>query len=236
MNQFNLAILASGEGSTGEVLFDKATVVIVSGMGTGIVERVKKYNSEHENRLKWELISRTGYRDRFEFGFALLRVLKRHKINFISQNGWTVFTPENVLNVYQGKIINSHPGPLDPGYLDFGGKGMNDLAVHKAVLLFKKHVNRPFKSEICLHKVTNEFDKGDLVAFKEVEVLDRDSPESLQARVKQAERELLIEFWSKVEKEGKIEPIQREKRVILPGEENILEQAKRVAIAEYAKE
>lgn len=232
---FNLAILASGEGSTGEVLFDKANLVIASNPQAGIIDRIKKYNQKNNNRLSWETVSRAAFRDRAEFGQALIRVLKKYHINFISQNGWTVFTSENILNEYKGRIINSHPGPLDLGYPDFGGKGMNDLAVHSAAIYFKKNIKRDFKTEICLHLVTSEFDKGELVGFREVDVSNSDTPQILQQRVKEAERELLKDFWGKVEKEGEIKVIKREKRVIQKGEEEVLKEAKQAAYEKYSK-
>lgn len=233
MEDFRLAILASGEGSTGEVLFDKATLVVVSNSQAPVLERIKRYNKEYKHRLNFELVSRAAFRDRAEFGQALFKVLKKYQINFISQNGWTVYTPENVLSFYKGRIINSHPGPLDPGYPDFGGAKMNDLVVHSAVIYFASHISRPFKTEVCLHQVSREFDKGDLVAFREVDILKEDSPECLQQRVKNVERELLRDFWSKVEETGEIKTIQRKERVIHPGEELILEEAKKQAIEKY---
>lgn len=233
MKDFRLALLVSGEGSTGEVLFDKATLVVVSNPQAGIIERIRKYNKEHNHRLNFELVSRAAFRDRAEFGQALFKVLKKYQINFISQNGWTVYTPENVLSGYRGKIINSHPGPLDPGYPDFGGAKMNNLLVHQAVIYFASHISRPFKTEVCLHQVSREFDKGELVAFREVDILKEDSPESLQQRVKDVERELLRDFWSEVEKTGEIKTIQRKDRVIKASEEPILEQAKKQAIEKY---
>lgn len=231
---FRLAILASGEGSTGEVLFDKATLLVVSNSQARVLERINKYNKEHRYRLNFELVSRAAFRDRAEFGQALFKVLKKYQINFISQNGWTVYTPENVLSFYKGRLINSHPGPLDPGYPDFGGKGMNDLVIHGAVIYFAKHTSRDFKTEITLHQVTREFDKGEIVAFREVDILKEDNPESLQQRVKNVERELLRDFWSEVEKTGEIKTIKKDTRVIKPGEEPILEEAKRAAIEKYS--
>ncbi len=235
MNDFKLAVLASGEGSTGEVLFDIASLVIVSNPEAGIIKRVKEHNKNSGKNLPCIILNRSEYPTKEDFGKALLKVLNENKINFISQNGWTVFTPENVLEEFEGRIINAHPGPLDSGHLDFGGKGMNDLAVHATAIDFFQKTKRPFKTEVTLHKVTNEFDKGDVVAFKEVEILPGDTPGTLQQRLKIAERKLLKEFWDAVSRNGEIKKIEREKRVILPGEEKILEEAKKRAIAEYPK-
>jgi phosphoribosylglycinamide formyltransferase 1 len=227
MPEFNLAILASGSGSTGEVLFDKASLVAVSDSQAGIIKRVEEYTQRSNKNLPYVVLDRSKYSSKEEFGEELLKVLKEHQINFISQNGWTVFTPENVLKEFDGRIINAHPGPLDPGYLDFGGKGMNDLAVHSAVIHFFKNVKRPFKTEITLHKVTNEFDKGEIVAFREVEILPDDTPWKLQHRLKEEEKKLLKEFWEEVSKTGEIKAIKRDKRVIMEGEEGLLAEAKK---------
>ncbi|MBI2022497.1 hypothetical protein HYS97_01465, partial [Candidatus Daviesbacteria bacterium] len=155
-------------------------------------------------------------------------------INFISQNGWTVYTPENVLTEYEGRIINSHPGPLDAPYADFGGAKMNDLVVHAAAIHFFNNVLRPFKTEINLHFVTKDFDKGEVVARREVEVYPADTPRILQQRVKVAERELLRVFWKRISLSQKIKPIKRDERVIKEGEEKSLEEAKRQAIKKWS--
>lgn len=225
-----LAILASGNGSTAEVIFDLASLIIVSDPNAGVLQRLEKY--EQSSSLPHVILDRNNFKTREEFGQALLKVLEEHQIDFISQNGWTVYTPENVVDAFRGRIVNAHPGPLDPGYPDFGGPKMNDLVVHQAVINFTNKVNRLCNTEIDLHLVTEEFDKGELVAIKEVEVNKTDTAEELQQRVKEAEKELLVEFWSKVEKTGEIETIQREERVIKPGEEQLLEEAKEEAIEE----
>lgn len=215
----NLAIFASGLGSTAEAIFDKASLVVTNNPNAGIIEKAKQAG------LPVEIVERNG-KSLEEFGEELLRVLKKHQIEFISQNGWELLTPGNVIKEFEGKITNNHPAPLDPGYPDFGGKGMKGLAVHQAVLNFAKSVDRPFNTEIDIHLVTEEFDKGELVAIREVGIMPDDTPESLQMRLKEVEKKLMRDFWEEVAKTGKIEVIKREGRVVKQGEEQILEKAK----------
>ncbi len=222
MNDFKLAILASGKGSTAEVLFDLALLVITNNPNAGVIEKAKNAG------LPVEIVLREG-KSLEQFGEELLRVLKKYQINFISQNGWETLTPATVVKEFEGRITNNHPAPLDPGYPDFGGKGMKGLVVHQAVLNFAKKVNRPFKTEIDIHLITEEFDKGELVAKREVEVEPGDTPEILQARLKEVEKVLLKEFWQKVKETGKIETIKRPERVILEGEEELLIEAKSIS-------
>jgi len=85
--------------------------------------------------------------------------------------------PDNYLN----RVVNIHPSLL-PKY---GGKGMYGLHVHKAVIDNEEKV-----SGCTVHVVDNEYDHGTIISQKEVPVLPDDTPESLQARVQEAEREL----------------------------------------------
>lgn len=241
MSKVKLAILSSGEGSTGEVLFEKAAVVVTNKPDAGVIERAKKYG------LPCVVLPRSGYRvyskegevdkDKSleKYGKALLDVFKKYQVNYISQNGWSVLTPGNVVKKFKGRIVNSHPAPLDPGYPDFGGVGMHGLAVHAAVVYFAKKVARKFKSEVTLHLVNEEYDKGELLAYQSVDIKRGDTPETLQGRIKKLEKRQLKNFWDWVEEKGKITPIKRLRRIIRPKEKKILEQAKKYGTSKYPK-
>jgi phosphoribosylglycinamide formyltransferase-1 len=242
MSKINLAILASGAGSTAEPLFEMASLIITNNPNAGVIQRAEA------SRIDCIVLSRKDYQvyksngeidqeaSKVKYGQSLLAAFRIYDIHFISQNGWSVMTPANVIQQYQGKIVNSHPAPLDPGFLDFGGIGMHGLAVHAAVLNFKRMINRPFQyTEICLHLVTDQYDKGQAVAATLIPIVDGDTPESLQMRVKESEKVQNKNFWKKVFETSTISPIHRNQRLILPGEEAILEEAKRQAIAQYPR-
>ncbi len=240
MAKLNLAILASGGGSTAEPLFDIASLIITNNPNAGIIQRAEgsKIDCIVISRKDYLVYKSNGEIDqqasKVKYGQSLMAAFRIYDINFISQNGWSVMTPTNVIDGYKDKIINSHPAPLDPGYLDFGGVGMHGLAVHAAVLNFKRLANRPFNyTEVCLHFVTEDYDKGQAVAATLVPFVEGDTPESLQIRVKEAEKQQNKAFWSRVKETGLITPIHRTQRLILPGEEAILEEAKKQAIAQY---
>lgn len=242
MNNFHLAILASGSGSTSEPLFELASLIITNNPNAEIIEKAKLA------RVDCIVLSRKDYfvylpngeidqeASRVKYGQSILAAFRIYEIDYVSQNGWSVMTPMNVIQQFAGKIINSHPAPLDPGFPDFGGVGMHGLAVHAAVLNFKKMVGRPFNyTEVCLHQVNEEYDKGQAVAATLVPFIEGDTPESLQQRVKEVEKDQNQKFWKQVQSSGQINSIQRTQRLILPGEEIILEEAKRRAILEYPK-
>lgn len=218
-----LAIFASGTGSTAEVLFKYASVVLTNVPNAGVIKKAKIAG------IPVEVVEKDGM-NLDQYGEKILDVLSKYSFDFISQNGWEMITPRNVCEEFAGKITNNHPAPLDPGYPDFGGKGMKGQVVHQAVLNFSKKMDREFKSEICIHLVNEELDKGGLLAFEPVEILDGDTAESLQERVKEVEKVLIAEFWEGIEKAGDLVPLQRNERVIKEEEFGILEEAKREAI------
>lgn len=218
-----LAIFASGKGTTAEVLFKYASLVVTNNPQAGIIQKAKNVGIPVEIVEKKDL-------NLEQFGERVIEILGKYNFDFISQNGWEMITPVNVCSKYKGRITNNHPAPLDPGFPDFGGKGMKGLAVHKAVLNFFHKVKRPFNTEVCIHLVTPELDKGELLAFEPVEILESDTAETLQSRVKEIEKKLMVNFWNNVEKAGKLIPIQREERLIKPEELGILDFSKKLAV------
>ena len=218
-----LAIFAPGTGSTAEILFKYASVVLTNIPNAGVIEKAKNAG------VPVEIIERDGL-SLEQFGERILEVLSKYEFDFISQNGWEALTPPNVCARYAGKITNNHPAPLDPGYPDFGGKGMKGLTVHQAVLNFSKKIQRPFNSEICIHLVNAELDKGELLAIMPVEIKQNDEAQTLQDRVKEVEKGLIADFWRKVEINMTLTPIQRGERLILPEEISLLEMAKAEAV------
>ncbi|MDO8638814.1 MAG: formyltransferase family protein [Candidatus Daviesbacteria bacterium] len=243
MEKIRLGIFASGSGTTGEVIFDKAVVVLTNNPEAGVIDLAKKHNVACEvlpPRSEFRIYNPDGGVNKElsseNYGNYIIKLLEKYQITHGSLNGFDTLMPENVTEKFL--MVNSHPGPLDPGFLDFGGVGMHGLAVHQAVLEFSKMIKNPFpfKTAVCLHLVNKEFDKGKLVSYKEVEVKEDDSAESLQTRVKEAEKIQNKEFWNRVEQNGgKLVVISRYERVIFPGEEKFLEEAKIRAIAMYPK-
>ncbi len=219
-----LALLASGTGSTAEILFKYACVVLTNNPQAGVIEKAKNAG------IPVEIVEK-GQMNLEQFGKRIMEVLEKYEFDFISQNGWEMITPSNVCAKFGGRITNNHPAPLDPGYPDFGGKGMKGLAVHQAVLNFASKVERKFNSEICIHLVTEELDKGLLLAYKPVEILEGDRALELQNRVKEVEKKLISDFWKGVEEAGILVTIEREERLIREEELGILEEAKVSALS-----
>ena len=96
--------------------------------------------------------------------------------------GYLKLIPPSVVARFRGRIINIHPALLP----DFGGAGMYGRHVHEAVLASGARESGP-----TVHFVDEEFDRGAIIAQERVPVLDGDTPETLAARVLEAEHRLL---------------------------------------------
>ena len=90
--------------------------------------------------------------------------------------------PAAVVSRFRGRMINIHPALLP----DFGGAGMYGQHVHAAVL-----ASGAKESGATVHFVDEEFDRGAIIAQERVRIETGDTPESLAARVLEAEHRLL---------------------------------------------
>ena len=96
--------------------------------------------------------------------------------------GYLKLVHPSVVARFRGRMINIHPALLP----DFGGKGLYGHRVHEAVLASGAKQSGP-----TVHFVDEEFDRGPIIAQERVPVMPGDTPETLAARVLEAEHRLL---------------------------------------------
>jgi phosphoribosylglycinamide formyltransferase-1 len=172
----NIAILASGSGTNAENIINyfstrntaKVALVLSNKRDSFVLKRAAKHNI------------RSVFFDRKEFYVSgkVLRYLLLYKIDFIVLAGFLWLVPDNILEMYNKRIINIHPALLP----DFGGKGMFGENVHKAVLESGKK-----ESGISIHYINESYDKGDLIFQARCKVDASDTPGSLAAKVHELE-------------------------------------------------
>ena len=119
-------------------------------------------------------ISPKAYGSREEFNEGFLEKLRELAPDLIVLAGFLVILPEKMTKLYEGRIINIHPS-LIPA---FCGKGYYGLKVHEAVLARGVKV-----TGATVHFVDEGTDTGRIIFQKAVEVLEGDTPKSLQRRV-----------------------------------------------------
>lgn len=103
-------------------------------------------------------------------------------VHLVVLAGYLKRVPAPVVSRFRGRMINIHPALLP----DFGGAGMYGHHVHEAVL-----ASGATESGATVHFVDDEFDRGEIIAQEKVRVHADDTPDSLAARVLEAEHRLL---------------------------------------------
>lgn len=114
--------------------------------------------------------------ERAEFDRLIDDELRRHDVEVIALAGYMRLLSPEFIQAWQGRILNIHPSLL-PQY-----KGLD---THRRALLAGEQF-----AGCSVHLVTEELDSGQVLAQSQVRIEPRDDPESLAARVLQAEHEL----------------------------------------------
>ena len=115
-------------------------------------------------------------------GGEWLSALERHGADLLVLAGYLKLVPAEVIDRYRGRILNVHPALLPA----FGGLGMYGRRVHEAVL-----ASGARESGATVHLVDEVYDRGAILGQARVPVLPGDDPETLAARVLEAEHRLL---------------------------------------------
>jgi phosphoribosylglycinamide formyltransferase-1 len=95
-----------------------------------------------------------------------------------------------VLDRFRPSILNTHPALL-PKY---GGLGMYGSRVHKAILAAGEK-----QSGATVHIVDGTYDTGPILRQKAIAIAETETSESLAAKVKMVECDLLIEILMSIE-------------------------------------
>ncbi len=178
-----LAVFVSGEGSLFQFLVENqiedlftVNLVVTSKESAPAVSKAEAFglpvlvfNVDQESELLQELLKRG--------------------INFVILAGFLKKVPLSLIHHFRGRMINTHPSLLPK----FGGKGMYGLRVHRAVL-----ASGETETGCSTHFVTENYDEGEIIRQQIVPIARGESVESLQSRVKWAERINLLESLKQV--------------------------------------
>ncbi len=169
----NIAVLVSGGGTNLQALIDaqrsgiiksgKISLVISDREGAYALERAKNAGIDGVYVKKGE-----GFEE------TLIKELENANIDIIVLAGFLSILSESFVKRYSRRIINVHPSLIP----SFCGDGFYGLRVHKAAL--EKGVK---VSGATTHFVNEITDGGEIIMQKAVEVLEGDTPETLQRRI-----------------------------------------------------
>lgn len=182
-----IAVLVSGGGTNLQALLDaqdagilksgEISLVISSNAGAYALERAKNHG------VKGISLDKSVCALGADFEAKLKEVLREHEIELIVLAGFMRILSEDFTKDYPRSIINVHPALIP----SFCGKGFYGLHVHEAALNYGVKL-----SGATVHFVNEIPDGGEIILQKAVEVLEGDTPETLQKRIMEEAEWLLL--------------------------------------------
>jgi formyltetrahydrofolate-dependent phosphoribosylglycinamide formyltransferase len=184
-----VAVLASGGGSNLQALLDAAqdpeagfsVVLVVSNRAdAGALARAARAGR-----------SAATIREDGQDPERILALFAESGADLVVLAGYLKLVPAAVVSAFRGRMLNIHPALLPA----FGGPGMYGRKVHQAVLAAGARV-----SGATVHVVDEVYDRGRILAQWPVPVAADDTPETLAARVLEAEHRLLpavVRAWAR---------------------------------------
>lgn len=183
----NIVVFASGSGTNFQSIIDavengdiagRICGLITNKKGIQAIQRAKKHGIDHRYLNPPDFSSYSNYVE------ALQNQLKKWDPQLIALAGYMIKIPPEVIEEYNGQIVNIHPSLL-PKY---GGKGFYGMNVHQAVI-----ENGETESGCTVHIVTEEYDKGPILGQRKVPVKKSDDPQTLAKRILKEEHKLFPE-------------------------------------------
>lgn len=175
-----IAVLVSGGGTNLQALLDapiaggEIAAVISSNPKAYALERAKKAG------VPGYVLEKKNFDN---YTKALLEKLQELSIDLVVMAGFMTIVTKELFEVYENAVINVHPSLIP----SFCGAGCYGLHVHEQALAYGVKL-----SGATVHFVTEECDGGPIILQKAVEVLQDDTPETLQKRImEQCEWKLL---------------------------------------------
>jgi phosphoribosylglycinamide formyltransferase-1 len=121
----------------------------------------------------------------------ITQLLVEYECDYIFLSGYMKKLESNLIRTFENKIINSHPALLPK----FGGQGMYGRFVHEAVIEAKEKT-----SGVTIHFVNEEYDKGEFILQKSIEIKENCSVDELEKNIKSLESLAIVESFQKLVK------------------------------------
>ena len=181
----HIVVFASGSGTNFQALIDAVESNQVPARIMGLVSNKtgnKALERAHKHGIETVSLAPSSFENYNDYVEVLQKQLEDWNTDLIVLAGYMIKVPAEIIGKYRGRILNIHPSLL-PKY---GGKGFYGINVHQAVI-----ENNEKETGCTVHIVTEEYDKGPILAQEKVPVYNSDDPESLSKRVLKKEHELL---------------------------------------------
>ncbi|MBR5517220.1 MAG: phosphoribosylglycinamide formyltransferase [Firmicutes bacterium] len=192
-----IAVFVSGGGTNLQALIDaQKSGIIESGEIVLVISNNKDayaLKRAADNGIASEVVLKKECGSQEAFEAKLCQILEENKIDLIVLAGFMSILSGDFTDKYPNRIINVHPSLIP----SFCGKGFYGLYVHEAALEYGVKV-----TGATVHFVNEIPDGGQIIMQKAVEILEDDTPETLQKRVmEQVEWKILPAATESISKE-----------------------------------
>ncbi len=199
-----IVALVSGGGTTLQNLIDRITAGTLSAQFAGVVaSRADAFGITRADRAGIPVSVVNAAPRRATFANEVWNAVRTYKPDLVCFAGWLHLLP--IPADFRHEVLNIHPSLLPA----FGGKGMYGHHVHEAVLAYGAKI-----SGCTVHYADDTYDTGPILVQRCVPVKDGDTPDTLAARIFQAECEAYPEAIRLIA-EGKVTVQGR--RVVISG-------------------
>ncbi len=175
----NIAVFASGRGTNFQAIINAVkkglikadlSLLVCDNQGAFAIERAKKAG------IKYVLIKKEEFAVKKDFENEIIRCLEENKIDLIVLAGYMRMLGPELVSRYKNRILNIHPALLP----SFKGKdGIKDAFEYGVKV-----------TGVTVHFVDERMDHGPVILQSPVEIKEKDTLETLEARIHKIEHEL----------------------------------------------
>ena len=180
MEKLKIGVLVSGSGSNLQALIDGAAA---GELDIDIVQvissRPDAYGIERAQKADIPVVAfnRDAYADRLAADERIVDIMRQAGAEYLVMAGYMRMVTPVILRAYENRVVNLHPALL-PSFV--GAHAIQD-AWDAGVKV----------TGITVHFANEEYDRGPIIAQRAIPVLEDDTVDTLEARIHEAEHELL---------------------------------------------
>lgn len=178
-----IVVLASGSGTLLQALLDSPIGHTVAAVGSDVGDAPAIARASNFG-VPTFVVSPSDFEARAAWDAALLDEVRRFAPEWVVSAGFMRILGPGFVGAFPGRIINAHPALL-PAFP--GAHGVRD-ALRYGVKV----------TGCTVHVVDEGVDTGPIIAQRAVDVLPDDTESSLHERIKDAERDLLVQTMTQL--------------------------------------
>ena len=182
-----IGILASHEGTTLQCILDACTAGRIRGEVVAVISNNGGSGALTRSRaagIPAHHLSSVTHPTPDALDAAIRLALSEAHVDVVFLAGYLKRLGPATLAAFDGRILNTHPALLPR----FGGQGLFGDHVFEAVL-----ASGESESGVSVHLVDDNYDTGRVVRQVRVPIETGDCVESLKARIREREREVVVE-------------------------------------------